>query len=268
MRSRCYVHRKIPSKIIWRRATMPKDMRCWKTSRTRRRNGRIGGIVKHIGRGIFIALILVALVLAGCGGNGKETGKTAADEEKTQKKPDQNQMNPQPRDSVQQGGKLVWPIDLMPANFNYGQIDGTVLDGAFIINAIMPLIFTFDASATPKYDPDYLTAEPKLVSSPKQVVTYELNPKAVWYDGTPITAADYLAQWKASNGSNHAYQISSSSGYEQIESVTEGANKFEVVVTFKKPYADWKALFQPLYPASTNNDPKVFNTGWKNTFLT
>lgn len=224
--------------------------------------------MKHIARtGIFISLILIVLALGGCG-SSKENTSPAAGEEKTQKKADQNQMNPQPRDNVQQGGKLVWPIDSPAANFNYGQIDGTVLDGAFIINAVMPLIFRFDASATPTYSPDYLTGEPKLVSSPKQVVTYELNPKAIWYDGTPITAADYIAQWKASNGTNHAYQISSSSGYDQIETVVEGSSKFEVVVTFKKPYADWKALFLPLYPASTNNDPKVFNTGWKNTFLT
>jgi peptide/nickel transport system substrate-binding protein len=224
--------------------------------------------VKHIGRGISVALILLVLVLAGCGGNRKETGGPATGEEKTQKKADQNQMNPQPRDNVQQGGKLVWPIDTTIANFNYGQIDGTVLDGAFIINAVMPQIFNFNASATPSFNPDYLMAEPKLMTSPKQMVTYELNPKAIWYDGTPISAADYIAQWKASNGTNHAYQISSSSGYDQVESVTQGSSKFEVVVTYKKPYADWKALFSPLYPASTNNDPKVFNTGWKNTFLT
>jgi peptide/nickel transport system substrate-binding protein len=224
--------------------------------------------VKHIGRGIFIALISILLALAGCGGNSKDTGKPAAGEEKTQKKADQNQMNPQPRDNVQQGGKLVWPIEGAVANFNYGQIDGTVLDGFFIINAVMPMIFRFDASARPTYNPDYLTGEPKLMTSPKQIVTYELNPKAIWYDGTPIAAADYIAQWKASNGTNHAYQISASSGYDQIESITEGSSKFEVVVTFRKPYADWKALFWPLYPASTNNDPKLFNTGWKNTFLT
>jgi peptide/nickel transport system substrate-binding protein len=207
------------------------------------------------------------MALAGCGGNAKESSP-AAGEEKTQKKADQNQMNPQPRDKVEQGGKLVWPIDTTISNFNYNQIDGTLLDGAFIINAVMPQMFTFNASATPSYNPDYLTGEPKLTTSPKQVVTYELNPKAVWYDGTPITAADYIAQWKASNGTNHAYQISSSSGYDQLENVAQGSGKFEVVVTYKKPYADWKALFSPLYPASTNNDPKVFNTGWKNTFLT
>jgi len=225
--------------------------------------------VRHIGRTeLFIALIVFVLAAAGCGGNNKDNNGGAGGEEKVQKKSDQNQMNPQPRDNMQQGGKLVWAIDTAPANFNYGQIDGTLLDGSMIINAVMPIIFRFDASATPTYNPDYLTGEPKLVTSPKQVVTYELNPKAIWYDGTPITAADYAAQWKASNGTNHAYQVSASSGYDQIESVAEGAGKFEVVVTFKKPYADWKALFWPLYPASSNSDPKVFNSGWKNKFLT
>src|SRR5262249_55641102 len=95
-----------------------------------------------------------------------------------------------------------------------------------------------------------------------------LNPKAVWYDGTPITAADFIAQWKALNGTNPAFRISSSNGYKEMENVTQGSSKFEVVVTFKTPYADWKGLFSPLYPASTNSNPDVFNSGWKDRFLT
>jgi len=67
---------------------------------------------------------------------------------------------------------------------------------------------------------------------------------------------------KADRGADSAYKISSANGYEKIESVTKGADEREVVVTFKEPYADWKGLFSPLYPASTNNDPKVFNEGW------
>ncbi len=37
----------------------------------------------------------------------------------------QNQMNPTPRDQVQDGGTFTWPLDGMPANYNYYQIDGT-----------------------------------------------------------------------------------------------------------------------------------------------
>jgi peptide/nickel transport system substrate-binding protein len=217
---------------------------------------------------MFAALILaLGLAISGCR-NGTDGGATDTKEDRIPQKADQNQMNPQPRDKVQQGGKLVWPSDTIPANFNYGQLDGTVLDGAFMLNAVMPILYLFDASGTPRYNPDYLVDEPKLVTSPKQVLTYRLNSKAIWYDGTPISAADFIAHWKALNGTNTGFQTSSNTGYNQIESVVQGVDKFEVVVTFKTPFADWKSLFWPLYPASTNNDPKVFNTGWKGTFLT
>lgn len=214
----------------------------------------------------FFALILaLGLALSGCRNDTDGSGTDTKD--RIPQKADQNQMNPQPRDKVQQGGKLVWP-SMLPANFNYGQLDGTIADGALMINAVMPELFTFDASGTPKFDPDYLVGEPNLVTSPKQVVTYQLNHKAIWYDGTPIAAPDFIAQWKALNGTNPAYQTSSNTGYNQIESVVQGADKFEVVVSFKTPFADWRSLFYPLYPASTNNDPKIFNAGWKGRFLT
>jgi peptide/nickel transport system substrate-binding protein len=218
---------------------------------------------------LFIATVIaLGLVSAGCGGGNSDSAPDNQAEQKTVKKADENQMNPQSRDSLQQGGKLVWAIETSLANFNYHQIDGTLMDGALIIEAVLPAMFNFDASATPAFNPDYLTGEPTLVTSPKQVVTYSVNPKAMWYDGTPITAADFAAQWKALNHSNSAFLISASNGYDQIESVVEGASKHEAVVTFKTPYADWKSLFSPLYPATTNSDPKVFNEGWKGKFLT
>jgi peptide/nickel transport system substrate-binding protein len=219
--------------------------------------------------GILIGSGLLALGLAdaGCAGSGDKNRATPAAEQ-SQSKADQNQMNPQSRDKIQQGGKLTWGIGGAPANFNYNQLDGTNLEGFWIINAVMPSVFTFDATGTPAFNPDYLTGEPKVVTSPQQVVTYELNPKAIWYDGTPITATDFIAYWKSLNGTNKAYHIAGSSGYDQIQSVVQGANEFEVVMTYKKPYADWKSLFWPLYPASTSDNPDVFNTGWKGRFLT
>ncbi|HTR78117.1 MAG TPA: ABC transporter family substrate-binding protein [Gemmatimonadaceae bacterium] len=219
------------------------------------------------------AALLIASTLAfgaaatGCGRTGGDTNGGARSAA-SQAAADQNQMNPQPRDKIQQGGKLTWAIAGAPANFNEGELDGTNVEGFWIINAVLPMQYTFDASGSPTFDPSYLTGEPKVTTTPRQVVTFELNPKAVWSDGTPITAADYAAQWKSLNGTNKAYRISASNGYDQIESVTAGASPFEVVVTFRKPYADWKSLFWPLYPASTSNNPDVFNTGWKDHLLT
>jgi len=173
-----------------------------------------------------------------------------------------------PRDRVQDGGKFTWPLDSWPANFNYNQLDGTAQDGEYLLSAMMPWTYTTDAAGTPKWNPDILASEPKLTVDPTQVVTYEINPKAGWYDGTPITWEDFYWQWKSSNGTNKAYQIASANGFEDIEKVEKGKNDREVIVTFKHKYADWQAIFAPIYPASTNKDPKTFNEGWKDRPLT
>jgi peptide/nickel transport system substrate-binding protein len=180
----------------------------------------------------------------------------------------ENQINAQPRDRVQDGGRLVWPIGSMPVTYNYLHIDGTDHDHSFSKHALMPRIHLVDAGGTPFWNPDYLVSEPRLVTEPKMVVTYNINPKAAWYDGTPITWQDFHWQWRALNGTNPAYQISSSSGYEEIENVERGRDDREVVVTFKNRYADWTSLFYAIYPASTTRSPQVFNDGWRARPLT
>jgi peptide/nickel transport system substrate-binding protein len=201
----------------------------------------------------------LGLVLTACGGgggskteNGGAKGPSAA----------ANDVNTVAREKVAAGGTLRWPLTDMPPNFNYNQIDGTLRDTSDVTSALMPSLFNFDADGIPMLDKDYLESAELTAKDPKQVVTYKVNPKAVWSDGTPVGAADFEAHWKANSGADPAYKLSSKNGYEQIESVAKGADDREVVVTFKLPYADWKGLFSPLYPASTNNDPKVFNEGW------
>ena len=212
------------------------------------------------------ATLAVLVTLAGCGSSTKQPGAEGG--QKSNPTAEENQMDPQPRDKVQQGGKMTWAIDGTIVNFNFNQLDGTTGVGNWVISAMMPQIFLFDAHATPSYDPDYLAGEPELTPGPPQVVKYKLNPKAVWLDGTPITAADYIAQWKALDGKDPAFHVSASNGYDHIKSVVQGANPFEVIVTFGTPYADWKGLYSPLYPAATNTNPGTFNTGWKNSMLT
>jgi peptide/nickel transport system substrate-binding protein len=99
------------------------------------------------------------------------------------------------------------------------------------------------------YEPSkLLEGEADLKTSPKQVVTYKINPAAKWSDGQPITAADFKYLWdQIVNGSD----IYDTTGYVNIESV-DTANPAQPVVTFSKPYADWKSLFggqYGLYPS-------------------
>src|SRR5262245_9193315 len=134
------------------RVTTPRDMRCWTMLRE---NDRVNVELEEVvmGRtGMFIALILAfGLACSSCRNNTDSASGTG---DRISQKADENQMNPQPREKVQQGGRLVWPSSLLPANFNYHQLDGTLLDGHMMIASALPALFKFDAAGTPTYDPD------------------------------------------------------------------------------------------------------------------
>jgi peptide/nickel transport system substrate-binding protein len=219
--------------------------------------------VRHTARleKLLLAVALAAVVSA-CGGRGGSSS-TAPAPGATRPSVTAMEINEQPRERLKDGGTLTWPLDQIPTNFNYYQIDGSLVDNHTVVGALLPSIFLFDATGTARFNPDYLVSEPVMTTEPKQVVKYLINPKAQWDDGTPITWEDFHWLWKASNGKNDAFQISSSNGFSQIESVERGVDDREVVVTFAQPFADWQSLFWPLVPASSTRDPKVFNEGWK-----
>jgi peptide/nickel transport system substrate-binding protein len=206
------------------------------------------------------AVTALALVVSGCGGGSSNSDSGSSGGGQPQAATE-NQINPVDRDKLTQGGDLRWPLAGFPANFNYNELDGTDSDNADVIQALMPTPFHFSADSTPSVAKEYFS-NVELTSKDPQVVTYTINPDAVWSDGKPVSAADLISQWKALNGTNEAYQVASTTGYDQIASVEQGTDERQAVVTFTNPYADWQALFGPLYPASTNDDPNVFNTGW------
>ncbi|MFI2301670.1 ABC transporter family substrate-binding protein [Actinacidiphila glaucinigra] len=204
-----------------------------------------------------------ALTLTACGGGD---GKSAASKKDSVPKSSANNIKATDRDQLKQGGTLNWPIGEIAENFNYNQIDGTLSDGLDVERAVMPITMLSDAAGTVSPNPDYLTSAEASDSSGKQVVTYKINPKAKWSDGTPLSWKDFEASWKALNGKDAKYKISSSTGYELISSVAKGANDQEVVVTFSSPFGDWKSLFSPLYPAQVIGTPDGFNTGYLGKF--
>ncbi len=217
-----------------------------------------------------LAVLLAAVLVtpSACTGGGGDDHATGTTTDKGDATANHIDINPVRRDELPDGGTLRWPLVAFPPNFNTGELDGTAADTANVVGALLPAMFGFDSEARPTVNKDYLDSAELTAENPRQVVTYRISPRAVWDDGTPIAESDFEAQWKALSASNPAYRVATSSGYEQIESVARGADDREVVVTFSRPYADWKALFSPLYPASTNNDPAVFNDGWRARPLT
>lgn len=172
-------------------------------------------------------------------------------------------VNAQPVSKLKKGGTFTWAINSLPDNFNTSQIDGNTADTSYIMGAILPGFFTVNNKGALVVDKNYATNVVLTKRKPKQVVTYSISPKAKWSDGKAIGLADFVGFWKANNGSNPAFEVVSTVGYEDIESVKAGKKKGDIVVTFKKVYADWQGLFGGLLPAAMTKDAETFNKSWK-----
>ncbi|MBO0839248.1 MAG: ABC transporter family substrate-binding protein [Sciscionella sp.] len=200
-------------------------------------------------------VIAAATLLAACGSGGSSGGLNG----NTQI--GKNDINPVDVSKLKTGGDFRWGLDQLPDNWNYNEVDGTLLDASYMINAIEPRTFIADAKNNVNANPDYLSSA-SLVSTDPEVIDYKINPKAKWSNGRPINWEDFQAQANALSGKNTAYQIASDTGYANISKVEKGANDQEVKVTFGKKFAEWKSLFTPLYPKELNSDPNTFNSGW------
>ena len=211
-------------------------------------------------RGLASAVLVVFALWAGACGDNSDDGGSGDSSASAERVLD---VNAAPRDQIRDGGTLRWPLDQFSTQWNFSQLDGTTSATYDVIYALVPVPFLADEQANIKENPDYV-ASSKVTASPKQVVTLKLNPKAKWSDGRAITWEDYEAQWQALRGEDDAYIISSSTGYERIESVKMGADEFEVVITFKQPFGEWRSLFIPLYPKQAQDSPKNFNTAYEN----
>jgi len=203
------------------------------------------------------ACAVLALLLTGCsGGNtpppsaggNAEVGATA-------------DINPQDPSTLRDGGDLRLALSGYPANFNTMQIDGNVVDVYAVAWPTMPRAFTIAPNGELTVNHDYFT-DIQLTKTDPQVVTYTINPKAVWSDGTPITWEDIASQINATKGTDPAYLIAAPNGSERVASVTRGVDDRQAVITFAKHYADWKGMFAGntvLYPKSVTATPDAFN---------
>ncbi|WP_435297566.1 ABC transporter substrate-binding protein [Streptomyces sp. YPW6] len=212
-----------------------------------------GTVRKRRSLALLTAGVLTIPVLAGCSSGGEETSRGVPQD-----------IAPAARETVADGSTANWAVDALPATFNVFQADA---DSATtrITGALLPTLFPMDRTGRPKLNPDYLESAKIIEREPRQVVLYKLNQQAVWSDGREIGAPDFVAQWRALRGKDSAFWTARNAGYERIEKIERGADDLQVRVTFSKPYADWRALFSPLYPKEITGSPDAFNDGARTT---
>jgi peptide/nickel transport system substrate-binding protein len=191
---------------------------------------------------------VAVLALAACGG-GSKSGVAGASH------------------TVKSGGSLTFALDEDIAGFNILNASQSEFVLQEILDQVWPSVFITQPNLKPVLDTNVVTSA-KLTKTKPQTVVYTINPKAKWSDGVPVNAADFVYNWQAQSGNpkfkdkgGKPFEPASTSGYNQIKSVTGSNGGKKVTVVFSKPFGDWKSLFSPMIPGHISQ--KVgFNDGW------
>ncbi|MFZ1161717.1 MAG: ABC transporter family substrate-binding protein [Mycobacterium sp.] len=171
-------------------------------------------------------------------------------------------INPQNPATLRDGGDLRLALTEFPSNFNTLHIDGNSADVGAMLKATMPRAFVIGPDGSTTVDTDYFSSV-ELTGTNPQVVTYTINPKAIWSDGTPLNWEDIASQVHATSGADKNFAIAGTNGSERVKSVTQGVDDRQAVVTFAKPYAEWRGMFAGntmLLPKRMTATPEAFNT--------
>jgi len=187
------------------------------------------GLIKLLG--LLMALLAIA---AACGGDdsSSKSGSTAS-------------SSTTAAGGEKKGGELVlgaeqWPDCLNPITQCANSSWMHWVADAHVLPRLMELDADGNFKPSPVLDGDpTLSGEGTSNGSGPFTVTYKINPKAVWDDGSPITSADIAF-------TEDAYMkttgVISQVGYEKVKSI-DSSDPATAVVTFTEPFADWQDMF-------------------------
>lgn len=190
--------------------------------------------------------------------------------------------------SSSSGGTATMALDENLAGFNINTTAAAEFVLQEIMNMVWPQVFIVNNKLKPVLNTQLMESATETNTNP-QTIVYKLNPKAVWSDGVPITADDFIYNWQAQSGNpaytdvgGKPYDTALTAGYNQIESVvgsdpSGGAacdpgtaadrnvgmcpNGRTITVTLKPAFTDWRALYINLVPAHISR-----TVGWNTGF--
>jgi peptide/nickel transport system substrate-binding protein len=193
---------------------------------------------------------LLALVATGCSSTSAPSVPPAA---------------PSSITPVKTGGTLTYAAAGSLVSFNVNTREGATFTDQQVMDRVWPQTFLVDPGFKPELDPAFVQSA-ELTSTDPQTIVYKINPRAVWSDGVPISADDFVYNWRAQSGTGldvdgQPYDVASTAGYSDIKSISASADGKTVTVVFKNPFADWESLFHNLVPAHVAE-----RVGWNTGF--
>ncbi len=194
-------------------------------------------------RAVAAGLSGAALLAAACGSDNDEGGAGTGSGSSDQ--------------AAAEGGTVVLAFEQLIDTFNPYHGELASLATADLMQLVWPSTTRFQPDGTFEFNLDLLAEEPQLEVDPQRV-TYRIRDDAVWSDGVPITADDFVFTWETSNGTLGEeidpetgeplplYISAGTSGYEDQTCVAEAERT--VVCEYAQPYPDWPTLFGPVLP--------------------
>ncbi len=152
--------------------------------------------------------------------------------------------------AVKDGGTLTYGADQEPTGFNQLTSKDSGTSVVNVEEGILPSVYLTKPDFTVVLDTNLMVSA-ELTSSSPETIVYKIKPEAKWSDGVPVDAKDFILAWQAQNGTKKEFDVATTTGYEDIESVTGSDGDKTVTVVFKTPFPDWKSLFGPMVPAHT-----------------
>ncbi len=159
-------------------------------------------------------------------------------------------------------GTVVMVHDQEPGILNPFLSEGNGYVNSLTIGPVLASGSIFNQKA--QLVPYLFESNPKLIRKEPLTVTATFKKSAVWSDGKPITATDFIATWRTIMNPN--WDITSREGFEDIQRIVPKGRSFTVYFKPKRAYAAWDALIANTFIAPAHKVAgQDFNNLWQDS---
>ncbi|MGD0313837.1 MAG: ABC transporter family substrate-binding protein [Acidimicrobiales bacterium] len=163
------------------------------------------------------------------------------------------------------GGATTVEFDRSWSGFNPNTPAGAASTTPALLTSVLPSAYIINPKLVPQVNTDLLVSVEATSTTPL-IIQYVINPHAVWSDGVPVSADDFIYAWLSQRGdgvdvNGQPDQVASTLGYRDVSSVVPSDGGKTVTVTFATPYTDWRLLFDHMVPAHIARQ-----VGWNHGF--
>ncbi|MEJ2577686.1 MAG: ABC transporter family substrate-binding protein [Kineosporiaceae bacterium] len=146
-------------------------------------------------------------------------------------------------DATSQPITITWGYEQEFAAYNASTETGNASHNSVVLNQVLRGFWVYAPDGSIQADSEF--GSYAKVSDDPLTVKYSFNPAAVWSDGEPVGCDDITLTWMARNGStgDKGFSAALTNGYEDMNKPECGAGGKDFTITYKKPFADWSAMF-------------------------